>query len=93
MNNITALVDTVKNAGTSGWNSLKTIATFLNYVMHPSLVINALWGFTQAYAFWICLLIAMICALLSAVGCKKLTKFIPVSAIVYAIIKSVGAIL
>jgi len=93
MTDITALVAGVKNVGIDGWNSLKTIATFLNYVMHPSLVIHAFWSFTQAYAFWICLLIAMVCCILNAIGFKKLLKFIPFSAILFAFIKSIGAIL
>lgn len=93
MNKITALVAGFKNVSTDGWDSLKTIAKFLNYVIHPSLVINAFWGFTQAYAFWICLLSAMICILLSALGFKKFIKFVPLSALIFAIIKSVGAVL
>lgn len=93
MTDITALVSGVKNVGVDGWNSLKTIATFLNYLIHPSLVIHAFWAFTQAYAFWICLILAMICTLLYAIGFRKFLKFVPCTAILFAFIKSLGAIL
>ena len=93
MNNITSLVANVKGAGVDGWNSLKTIATFLNYLMHPGLVIHALWNYTLAYSFWICLIVAILATILYAIGFRKCLKFVPLSMIVYSLIKTIGSVL
>jgi len=91
MNNITGLIKGVKNVGASGWDSLKTIATFLNYLMHPSMVVKALWEYTLAYSFWICSIIAVLSVVFYAIGFKKCAKFIPGSLAVYALIKMIGS--
>ena len=91
MNNINALVDGIKNVGVGGWNSLKTIAEFLNYILHPSLIVGALWNYTQVYAFWICLMVAMFCSIFYALGFKKCAKFIPASFAVFTLIKMIGS--
>jgi hypothetical protein len=93
MNNIKAFVDGVKSIGNDGWNSLKTIADFLNYLMHPSLVISALWKYTQIYAFWICLLVAIISIICYSFGFKKFAKYVPASLAVYSFIKFIGSAL
>jgi len=91
MNNITSLVDGIKNVGVGGWNSLKTIADFLNYLMHPGLIVSALWSYTQVYAFWICLLVAMLCAVFYSLGFKKCGKFVPASMAIFTLIKMIGS--
>ncbi|MBU3112021.1 hypothetical protein [Clostridium lacusfryxellense] len=90
MNNITSLVEGIKGAGADGWDSLKTIAKFLNYLMHPSLIVSALWNYTQAYAFWICLLLAMLAAIFYGLGFKKCAKWIPGSIAIFTLIKTIG---
>jgi len=90
MNKINALVEVVKGVGADGLDSLKTIAKFLNYVMHPGLVIHALWEYTQAYAFWVCLLIALLAAIAYGLGFKKCAKWIPGSIVIYSFIKAIG---
>ena len=92
MNNITELVNGIKNVGTGGWDSLKTIASFLNYVMHPNLIVSALWDYTQAYAFWICMLVSMFCAIFYAFGFKKCFKWIPASIAIFTLIKYIGSV-
>ena len=91
MNNITNLIDGVKNVTASGWDSLKTIADFLNFIIHPSLIIQALWNFTETYAFWVCLLIAILAAVFYALGFKKFAKYIPGSMAVFTLIKMLGS--
>jgi|GEM_PF-7026593 len=91
MNNITALVEGTKNIGVAGWDSLKTIAKFLNYLMHPSMIISALWEYTQAYAFWVCLFVALGSMLMYGFGFKKFAKYVPFSLAIYSFIKYIGS--
>lgn len=90
MNNIKSLIDGAKSISSDGWDSLKTIAQFLNYVMHPGLAIHALWNYTVAYAFWICLLICLLAAVFYALGFKKCAKWIPGSIAIFTLIKTIG---
>lgn len=92
MNDISTLVKGIKNVGEGGWDSLKTIASFLNFIIHPSLIVSALWHFTEAYAFWICLMVAMISAIFYAFGFKKCFKWIPSSMAIFALIKYIGSV-
>lgn len=91
MNNIKAFIDGAKAISTDGWDSLKTIAQFFNYLMHPSLIVSALWHFTMAYAFWICLLVAMLSMIFYAIGFKKCAKFIPGSISLFILLKMIGS--
>lgn len=91
MNNITGLLEGIKNVSSAGWESLKTIADFLNFIIHPSLVVHALWNFTQVYAFWICLLVAMLAAVFYALGFKRFAKWIPGSMAVFTLLKMLGS--
>lgn len=91
MNKITTLVAGVKNVSVDGWDSLKTIAQFLNFIMHPGLIIHALWTYTLAYAFWICLIVALFSAVFYAFGFKKCLKFIPGSMAIYTLIRMIGS--
>jgi len=91
MNNITDLVSVIKNAGVGGWDSLKTIATFLNFIIHPSLIIKSLWAFTEVYSFWICLFVALGSMLMFGFGFKKFAKFVPFSIALYSFIKYIGS--
>lgn len=90
MNKITALVETIKDTGTGMTDSLKTIASFLNYVLHPGLAIHALWNFIAAYAFWICLIMCLLATVFYALGFKKCAKWIPGSIAIFTLIKTIG---
>lgn len=91
MGNVKEIIEGVKAIGTDGWKSIKTIANFLNYLMHPSLIIEALWNYTQVYAFWICLFIALLSAVMYTLGFKKFAKYIPCSMAIYTLIKMLGS--
>lgn len=91
MNNIENLLVGIKDIGVDGWNAIKTIGEFLNYLMHPGLIFSALWEYTQLYAFWICLLVAIISLLLYSFGFKKFAKYAPVSMAAYSFIKFIGS--
>lgn len=88
MNNIAELV---KNIGTDGWGAIKTIGNFLNYIIHPSLIIKALWQYTQVYAFWICLFVALASMIMYGFGFKKFAKYVPFSMAAYSFIKYIGS--
>jgi len=91
MNNITELIKGTKDIGVDGWNAIKTIGSFLNYVMHPDLAMRALWGFAQVYAFWICLFVALGSMLMYAFGFKKFAKYVPFSIAIFSLIKYIGS--
>ena len=91
MNNITSLISTVKGASVDGWDSLKTIASFLNYIIHPSLAVHALWQYTVIYSFWICLFVAMFSMVFYTLGFKKCAKFIPGAMAFYTLIKMIAS--
>jgi len=90
MNKLTDILEGIKSVGVDGLDSLKTIAHFLNYVMHPGLVIQALWNYTQAYAFWVCLLVCLLAAIAYGLGFKKFAKWIPGSVLIFSFIKAIG---
>lgn len=91
MNNITELLKGVKDIGAGGWEAIKNIGDFLYFLMHPSLIIKALWNFTVVYSFWICLFVALFCTIFYALGFKKLGKFVPASLVVYSFIKTIAS--
>jgi len=91
MNNITELIKGTKDIGVDGWNAIKTIGTFLNYLMHPSMVVSILWKYTQIYAFWICLFVALGSMLMYAFGFKKFAKYVPFSMAIFSLIKYIGS--
>jgi predicted ferric reductase len=90
MDNVKELIEGIKGMGTDGWEAIKSIGKFLNYLMHPSLIIQALWNYTQLYAFWICLAIALISIILYSFGFKKYAKYAPFSISIYMLIKMVS---
>jgi len=91
MANVKEIIDGLKTAGTTGWDSIKTIADFLNYLMHPSLILKGLWYYTQLYSFWICLFIALISLILYILGFKKFAKYVPASVAIYTLIKMIAS--
>lgn len=93
MNNIVELLKGAKDIGVDGWNAIKTIGTFLNYLMHPSWIIALLWKYTQVYAFWICLFVALASMIMYGFGFKKFAKYVPFSLAAYSFIKYVGSAL
>jgi len=92
MEDIKAIIEFTRDIGVDGWNALKTIGTFLNYLLHPSLIIKALWTYTNIYAYWVCLFIAIFALILNGIGYKKFTKFIPGSIAIYSLIKLIGSV-
>lgn len=84
-------IESLKGAGVDGWNAIKTIGSFLNYIVHPSLAVKALWGFTQVYSFWICLFVAIGSMLMYSFGFKKFAKYVPFSIAIYSFIKYIGS--
>ena len=91
MNNIKSFIEATKDIGADGWNAIKTIGEFLNYLMHPGLIFSALWEYTKIYAFWICLLLAIISMILYSFGFKKFAKYAPASLAAYSFIKYIGS--
>lgn len=80
----------IKDISGDCWDALKTIAKFLNYLMHPSLIFKGLWYYTQLYSFWICLFIALISAILYGFGFKKFGKYVPFSLAIYSLIRMIA---
>ena len=91
MNNISGLIEGLKSIGTDGWAAIKTIGSFLNYIIHPSLIIKVLWQFTQVYSFWVCLFVALASMLMYSFGFKKFAKYVPFSIAAYSFIKYIGS--
>lgn len=87
MGNTKNIIDGLKSAGSGGWNAIKTIADFLYYLMHPGLIVQALWHYTVIYSFWICMFVALISAILYGLGFKKCAKYVPTSIAIYTLIK------
>lgn len=57
-------------------NSLKTIATFFNYIMHPTKILLLLWNWTFQLSYFICLLIALFGFFMVVSGNKDYKKYI-----------------
>ena len=90
MGNVKDLIIGVKDASVEGWNSIKTISDFLFYVMHPGMILQALWKYTVIYSYWVCLLVALLSIIFYVLGNKKAAKFIPGSFAIYALIKAIS---
>lgn len=73
------------------WQAIKTIGKFLNYLIHPGLVLKALWKYTIIYSFWICMFVALISMVLYALGFKKYAKYVPGSIAIYTLIKMIAS--
>lgn len=87
-----SVIEGLKTAGGDGWSAIKTIASFLNYLMHPGLIFQGLWQFIVMYSFWICMFIALISLILYSFGFRKFAKYVPFSISIYVLIKMlVGA--
>lgn len=70
--------------------SLKSIATLVDYLLHPTKILVSFWNFTWEISFLICLCIALISLIFYICGKKKAAKYIPYSIIVYTIIQAIG---
>jgi hypothetical protein len=91
MSNINEMLQGIETVGTKGWDAIKAIGKFLNYLMHPSLIFQGLWHATHLYAFWICLFIALLSAIAYGFGFKNFAKYIPASMAVYTLIKMIAS--
>jgi hypothetical protein len=92
MNNISNVLDGLKSAGNDGWNAIKTIAEFLNYLMHPGMIFRSLWNFIVLYSYWICLFVALISLVLYSLGFKRFAKYLPASVSIYVLIKMLAGV-
>lgn len=90
MGSIKGLIEGVKDVGVGGWNSIKTIADFFFYLMHPGMILQALWKYTVIYSYWVCLVVALLSIIFYVLGNKKAAKFIPGSFAIYALIKAIS---
>jgi len=72
-------------------NSIDTIGKFLNYVMHPSLILKGLWNYTVIYSFWVCMFTALIAIIMYALGFKKYAKYAPASIAIYTFIRMLAS--
>lgn len=68
------------------------IKNFLDYVLHPSRIFIALWNWTFAMSFWICLFIALFSLISYMAGIKKYAKLMPFSVTIYALIQAIGSV-
>lgn len=73
--------------------SLKTIAEFFNYLMHPVKILVALWNCTLELSFIICLMVSLASILLYIFGFKKYAKWAPASVGIYTLIQAIGSAL
>lgn len=73
--------------------SLKTIAKFFDYIMHPAKVILILWNTTLQLSFIICLSICLASILLYIFGNKKYAKWAPISIGIYTLIQAIGSVI
>ena len=85
--NITYPAPVVASILGAEWESLKTIGHFLNFLIHPSMILQGLWNFTVVYSYWVCLLVAMLAAIFYVLGFKKCAKYIPGSIAIYVLIQ------
>lgn len=70
--------------------SLKAIASLVDYLLHPTKILVSFWNFTWEISFLICLCVALISLIFYICGKKKAAKYIPCSLIVYTIIQAIG---
>lgn len=73
-------------------NSLQTIATFCDYAIHPTKILIALWEFMVQVSLPTCLLGAMACIILYAMGYKKFGKGITLNLVIYILIQAINAV-
>lgn len=92
MPTIKEAIDFTKEITGDCWDAIKTIAKFFNYLMNPGLIFQALWNSIQAYAYWICLVIALFSLIAYIAGFKKYARLVPGSFIVFALIKAIGSV-
>lgn len=86
-----SIKDFISSMGNDSWEAIKTIGKFLNYIMHPSLILMGLWKYTVIYSFWVCLVISLVSLILYAIGFKKLGKYVPLSLVAYSFIKMIAS--
>lgn len=72
---------------------LKTIAKFLDYLMHPGKILFFILNWTIEWSYYICLIAALISFILYMLGDKKKFKYIPISIVVYALLQAIGVII
>lgn len=83
----------LKDSINSVLEPLKTIQSFLDYILHPSKIFMLLWHWTLQYSYLICLLICVSAILLYIFGFKKSGKWIPFSIGIYTVLQAIGSVL
>lgn len=76
---------------TSIGESLKNISNFLDYLLHPSKILMAIWDMTVSVSYVVCLFVCIGCVLLYILGHKKQAKWIPTSIGIYALLQAIGS--
>jgi len=72
---------------------LKTIQSFLDFLLHPTKIFILMWHWTLEYSYLICLIMCIIGTLLYILGRKKSGKLIPISIGFYTLIQAIGSVL
>lgn len=66
--------------------SLKTIAEFCKFIIHPSKLLLLFWNWTYELSYFICLLVALFGFFMAITGNKKFKKYIGGSIVSYFLI-------
>lgn len=72
---------------------LKTIAKFLDYIMHPGKVLFLILNWTIEWSYFLCLIVALAAFILYMLGDKKKLKYIPISITLYILLQAIGVII
>lgn len=67
--------------------SIEKIAEVCNYLLHPSLIVKAIWTSTVASSYYVCTLLALFGIVCWWFGVKKYSKLVPVSVFSYIFIQ------
>lgn len=72
---------------------LKTIAKFLDYIMHPGKILFFILNWTIEWSYFLCLIVALAAFILYILGDKGKLKYIPISITVYILLQAIGVII
>lgn len=73
--------------------SLKSIANFVDLVIHPAKIFILVWNWTVEWSYLICLLLAIFSILSYILGHKKFAKLAPASMVIYTILQAIGKVM
>lgn len=73
--------------------SLKSIAEFIDLILHPVKIFILIWNWTVEWSYIVCLLLAMFSILSYILGHKKYAKLAPTSIVIYTILQAIGKVI